>query len=157
MIDQKVIDALAQIKTASPYLRGMIADLGFNQVGIPYDRDNRIAGTSKFNVGRLVGLGLVAVFNHSSVPLRMASFMGGMILIVSFLSTIYYLILKLMHPDLPQGLASIHILVLFGIGLNAFLLGMIGEYLLRIYLVLRADPVVIIEHSINIAPEDLKF
>ncbi len=157
LIDRKVIQSLLQIKTASPYLRGMIAGLGFNQTGIPYDRGTRMAGESKFSVSRLMRLGIRAVFNHSVVPLRMASFLGVLILITSFLGTFYYLTLKFFHPGLPQGLASIHILVLFGIGLNSFLLGIVGEYLLHIYLVLRAEPVAIVEQSLNIEPSDLKL
>ncbi|MFJ4157065.1 glycosyltransferase family 2 protein [Pseudomonas sp. NPDC089752] len=157
LIDRKVIDVLLQTKTANPYLRGMIAGIGFNQVGVPYDRDARIAGESKFNVSRLVRLGLTAVLNHSTVPLRAASFVGLVILAASVLGALYYLVLRMFHPELPRGLASIHILVLFGIGLNSFLLGIIGEYLLRIYLVLRADPVAVVQKSLNFDPADLKL
>lgn len=157
LIDKKVVQSLAQIKSANPYLRGMIAGIGFNQTGIPYNRDARLAGASKFNVSRLIRLGLTAVFNHSTVPLRAASFLGATILAVSMLGALYYVVLKLLHPEFPIGLASIHILVLFGIGLNAFFLGIIGEYLLRIYLVLRADPLAIVEQSLNIAPTELKL
>jgi len=157
LIDRKVIQALVQIKTASPYLRGMIAGLGFNQTGIPYDRDARTVGESKFNASRLMRLGLTAVFNHSSVPLRASSFLGATILTASIFGALYYLVLKALHPELPLGLASIHILVLFGIGLNSFLLGIIGEYLLRIYLVLRAEPVAIVEQSLNINSTELKL
>jgi dolichol-phosphate mannosyltransferase len=155
LIDKKVIQSLVQIKTAHPYLRGMIAGLGFNQTGIPYDRRARTAGESKFNVSRLVRLGLTAVFNHSAVPLRAASFLGALILAISILGALYYATFKVLHPELPQGLASIHILVLFGIGLNSFLLGIIGEYILRIYLVLRAEPIAIVEQSLNIEPTQL--
>ncbi|QCC02709.1 glycosyltransferase [Cupriavidus necator H16] len=157
LIDRKVIEALSGIRTSSPYLRGMIAGLGFNQTGIPYDRDARVAGESKFNVSRLVRLGLTAVFNHSTAPLRAASFLGAVILAASFLGALYYVVLRLFHPELPRGLASIHVLVLFGIGLNAFLLGIIGEYILRIYLVLRAEPIAIIEQSINFSRSELKL
>lgn len=157
LIDRKIVNLLTHIKTASPYLRGTIAGLGFNQTGIPYDRDARMAGQSKFNVNRLMRLGLTAVFNHSTVPLRAASFVGLGILLVSILGAIYYLLLKLSHPNLPQGLASIHILVLFGIGLNSFLLGIIGEYILRIYMVLRADPVAVVEQCLNLTPHELKL
>jgi len=157
LIDRKVILSLAQIKTANPYLRGTIAGLGFNQTGVPYDRDARVAGESKFNVTRLLRLGLTAVFNHSTVPLRAASFLGVSIIAISVLGALYYVVLKMIQPDIPQGLASIHILVLFGIGLNSFLLGIIGEYLLRIYLVLRAEPVAIVEQSLNIKNTDLKL
>jgi dolichol-phosphate mannosyltransferase len=89
--------------------------------------------------------------------LRAASFLGVTILAISIMGALYYVILKLLHPEFPQGLASIHILVLFGIGLNAFLLGMIGEYLLRIYLMLRAEPIAIVEQSVNIEPVNLKL
>ncbi|MNJ12653.1 putative glycosyltransferase CsbB [compost metagenome] len=157
LIDRKVINVLLQTKTANPYLRGMIAGIGFNQIGVPYDRDARTAGESKFNVSRLVRLGVTAVLNHSTVPLRAASFVGILILAGSVLGALYYLLLRVAHPELPPGLASIHILVLFGIGLNSFLLGIIGEYLLRIYLVLRADPVAVVQKSLNFDPADLRL
>jgi glycosyltransferase involved in cell wall biosynthesis len=157
LVDRRVIEAVGKTRTSSPYLRGMIAGLGFNQTGVVYDRDARVAGESKFNVSRLVRLGLTAVFNHSVVPLRAASFLGLLILAISVLGSIYYVALRLFHPELPRGLASIHILVLFGIGLNSFFLGIIGEYLLRIYLVVRAEPVAIVQQSLNFTPPELKL
>ena len=157
LIDRKVIRSLCQIKTANPYLRGMIAGLGFNQTGIIYDRNARVAGESKFNIFSLVKLGLTAVFNHSAIPLRAASFVGVTVIITSILAVLYYLVLKISHPELPQGLASIHILVLFGIGINASLLGIIGEYVLRIYLVLRAEPVAVVEDFLNFKQGELKL
>lgn len=155
LIDRKVIRALAQMKTPNPYLRGMIAVLGFRQTGIEYERDARVAGESKFGLLRLVRLGLTAVFNHSSVPLRMASVLGIMMIAVSVLGTIYFVLLKILQPNLPQGLASMHILILFGIGLQSLLLGIIGEYILRIYVMLRAEPLAIVDRSINIEPTEL--
>lgn len=157
LIDRKVIVALSKFRTPSPYLRGMIAGLGFRQTGLAYDRDARVAGESKFGVSRLIRLGMTAVFNHSTVPLRLASVAGAMMLGISSLGALYYLVLRLMHPELPQGLASIHILVLFGIGLQSMLLGIVGEYLLRIYLILRAEPIAIIEQSLNFSQTDLKL
>lgn len=157
LVDRKVVDTIARMRTSSPYLRGMIAGIGFNQIGVAYDRDARVAGESKFNVSRLVRLGLTAVFNHSVVPLRAASFLGLVILAISIIGTIYYTMLRLFHPDLPRGLASIHILVLFGIGLNSFFLGIIGEYLLRIYLVVRAEPIAIVQHTLNFSAQDIKL
>ncbi|CAN7647493.1 glycosyltransferase family 2 protein [Variovorax sp. LjRoot290] len=157
LVDRRVVQALLHMKTASPYLRGMIAGLGFNQIGIDYERDARTAGESKFGVSRLIRLGLTAVFNHSTVPLRLASLAGIAMLLFSVIGAIYYTVLRLMYPELPKGLASIHILVLFGIGLQSLLLGIVGEYLLRIYLILRAEPVAIVESSLNFAHADLKL
>jgi len=127
LMDRKVIKALTQLQTPNPYLRGMIAGLGFNQIGISYDRSARVAGESKFNITRLIRLGLTAVFNHSTIPLRIATLAGVVMLGLCILGALYYVILRCMFPDLPQGLASIHILVLFGIGLQSLLLGVIGR------------------------------
>jgi hypothetical protein len=63
----------------------------------------------------------------------------------------------LLQPDLPRGFVSIQVLILFGIGLNAFLLGIIGEYILRIYRILRSDPIAIVERTLNMRPDDLKL
>lgn len=157
LIDRAVIEAIAKMRTVNPYLRGMIAGLGFNQTGVAYDRDARTVGDSKFNVMRLMRLGLTAVFNHSTVPLRMASFLGLVILLGSLAGALYYVVLRWLMPDLPPGFVSIQLLVLFGIGLNAFLLGIIGEYILRIYRMLRSDPIAIVEGSLNMKTDDLKL
>ena len=157
LIDRKVIEALLKIKSPNPYLRGMIAGLGFNQTGIPYDRNARAAGESKFNVSRLVRLGLTAVFNHSTVPLRLASISGMVMLTLSVLGAVFYAVYRLRHPEIPQGFATVYILILFGIGLQSLLMGIIGEYLLRIYLILRAEPVAIIEQKLNFSNEELKL
>ncbi|HEY9133952.1 MAG TPA: glycosyltransferase family 2 protein [Dyella sp.] len=157
LVDRKVIDALANQRSAEPYLRGLIAGLGFRQIGITYDRSARTAGVSKFNVGQLIRLGLTGVFNHSLVPLRLATVAGTVILSLSALGTVYYLILKLLFPDFPRGIASLHILILFGIGFQSLLLGILGEYLLRIYRILRREPIAIIQDAINLEPEDIKL
>ena len=157
LLDRKVVNALAKFRTHNPYLRGMISGIGFRQTGVVYDRDARAAGESKFGMTRLIRLGVTAVFNHSTVPLRMATILGIAMIGVSVLGTIYFIILRLMESDLPRGVASIHVLVLFGIGLQSLLLGMIGEYILRIYVMLRAEPLAIIDQTINIGEPDLKL
>lgn len=157
LMDRAVIDAISKYRSSNPYLRGMIAGLGFNQTGLEYDRAARVAGKSKFNISRLMRLGLTAVFNHSTVPLRMASYLGLVILIASLLGSTYYMTLRWLQPDLPPGFVSIQLLVLFGIGLNSLLLGIIGEYILRIYRLLRSDPLAIIENSLNIRQDELKL
>ncbi len=157
LIDRKVIRALEKYRFTNPYLRGIIAGMGFRQVGITYDRDARVAGNSKFKLIQILLLGLTGVFNHSPVPLRLASYAGIFLLGISILGAIYYVLLKIFHPHLPQGLASLHILILFGIGFQSLLLGILGEYLLRIFLLLRAEPIAIIEQSLNFDAEELKL
>lgn len=157
LIDRKVVAALQKYRSSDPYLRGLIAGMGFRQVGVPYDRQARVAGESKFRLGQLVRLGITGVFNHSVVPLRIASYTGVLLVGLSALGALYYVVLRFLRPEMPQGLASIHILVLFGIGFQSLLFGILGEYLLRIYLILRAEPVAIVEQSLNFATEEIKL
>jgi glycosyltransferase involved in cell wall biosynthesis len=157
LIDRVVLNALLKMNTPSPYLRGMIAGLGFEQTGIVYRRDARTRGRSKFNVVRITQLGLTAVINHSAVPLRIASFVGAVTLLLSFVGGLYFVIGKILQPDYPRGFASVYVLLLFGIGLHAFLLGIVGEYLLRIYLILRSEPLAIIEETLNLQPDEVKL
>jgi len=152
-----VLDALKKYRSANPYLRGLIAGLGFRQIGVSYERAARVAGHSKFRLGQVIALGLTGVFNHSVVPLRLASYAGLILVGLAAIGAVYYVFLRLFHPELPRGMASIHILVLFGIGFQSLLLGILGEYLLRIYLVLRTDPVAIIEQSLNFTRDELKL
>lgn len=157
LVDRKVIDAMQSQRSAEPYLRGLIAGMGFRQIGLTYDRSARVAGSSKFGVAQLIRLGLTGVFNHSLVPLRLATVAGIVILSLSALGAVYYIFLKLLYPDLPRGLASLHILILFGIGFQSLLLGILGEYLLRIYRILRKEPIAIIQDSLNLDPNDIKL
>ncbi len=157
LIDRRVIEAVSRCGQPNPYLRGLIAGLGFNQTGVAYDRDARQAGQSQFGTLRLISLGLTAVFNHSTVPLRIATYTGLIIILVAVGLTAFYLISKFLNPNLPPGFISIQLMILFGIGINAFLLGIIGEYILRIYRAIRSDPIAIIEQSLNIEDADLKL
>ena len=134
----------------------MIAGLGFEQVGIAYDREARVSGTSKFPIAQLIRLGLTGVYNHSVVPLRLASYAGLLLLAATLVGAIYYVAIRLARPDLPQGLASIHILVLFGIGFQSLLLGVLGEYLLRIYLIVRSEPLALVEKTVNFPLEQVR-
>jgi polyisoprenyl-phosphate glycosyltransferase len=153
LIDRKIVEALRRYNVKDPYLRGMIAALGFKQVGVPYEREARIAGKSKFPLNKLLKLGFDGVINQSMIPLKLASYAGVSFVAISIIGAIYYIILKLSNPDLPQGLASLHILILFGIGFQSLLIGIIGEYLMRTYLAVRGDPIAIIEDSANIDQE----
>jgi len=157
LIDRKVIETLSGIRAPNPYLRGMIASLGFKHTGIPYERSPRLASKSKINLFQLIRLGITAIFDHSAVPLRIASFMGGAMLALSVVGAFVVLIYRLRHPGLPQGFASTFLLIVFSIGLNSFLLGIIGEYILRIFLILRSEPLAIVEQSLNTPRSELKL
>ena len=144
LVDRKVINILKKIDDAQPYLRGTIANIGFKQHGIPYDRFERKRGKSKFHLKDLIKLALDGILNHSIVPLRIASFFGVCSSLITLFLAIAYGVGKLiLHFPWPSGFTTLSILTLMGISLNALFLGIIGEYLGRIYQQVKKTPIVI--------------
>ena len=150
LIDRKIIDELKGIKDSQPYIRGTIASIGFKQIGIPYDRNIRTKGKSKFSMGSLISLALDGILNHSIIPLRIATFIGLFVSIITFILSIIYFLGKLIFgPSWSAGFATTTILILLSISLNTLFLGIIGEYLGRIYRQAKKLPLTIIEKKIN--------
>jgi glycosyltransferase involved in cell wall biosynthesis len=154
LIDRSILDQLRLIDDASPYTRGLTSLLASNQAGVPYDRAVRQQGRSKFPLLKLVGLAIDGFVAHSTVPLRMASVSGILIAIVTTCASFIYLVGRLIFgSSWPEGFATTTILILFGISLNAIFLGVIGEYIGRIYEQIRLRPTTVVERSLNIRPE----
>jgi glycosyltransferase involved in cell wall biosynthesis len=150
LIDRKVVDVLRQVDDAQPYLRGMIAAMGFKQHGIDYDRRGRERGTSNFRFKDLIGLALDGILNHSIVPLRLATFFGIGVTVLTLLAILGYVIGKLLLGfNWPAGFTTLTVLVLAGISVNALFLGIIGEYLGRIYQQVKKRPLVIVETALD--------
>ena len=154
LIDRSILDQLRRVDDASPYTRGLTSLLASNQIGIPYDRALREQGHSKFPLVKLVGLAMDGFVSHSIVPLRMASFAGILIALLTALASVFYLIGRLLFGmSWPEGFATTTILILFGISLNAIFLGIIGEYIGRIFEQIRWRPTTVIERYLNVSSE----
>lgn len=150
LVDKKIVDVLRQMDDAQPYLRGTIAAVGFRQHGIPYDRRERERGTSNFRFKDLLSLALDGILNHSIVPLRLASFFGVFVSMLTLFSIIGYSVGKIFFGfSWPAGFTTLAILSLFGISLNALFLGIIGEYLGRIYQQVKKKPLTIVEAALG--------
>jgi polyisoprenyl-phosphate glycosyltransferase len=150
LVDRCILDELQKFEDNQPYLRGAIAALGFDQIGIPYNRAERLRGESKFSFGELIGLALDGILNHSVVPLRIATYLGLTISIITFLGLVGYAIGRLfLAKDWPPGFATTIILILGSLSLNALFLGIIGEYLGRIYRQVKRRPLTIVERELN--------
>ena len=150
LVDRRVLDELKSFDDYQPYLRGTIAALGFSQIGIPYNRAERARGTSKFSFSELVGLALDGILNHSVVPLRIATYTGLAISALTLFAIIAYSIARLWFgANWPPGFASIIVLILGSLSLNALFLGIIGEYLGRIYKQVKRRPLTIVEREIG--------
>lgn len=155
LVDRKILDELKKIYDASPYLRGTISSLGFRQTGIPYERLERKRGKSNFSFGALVSLALDGILNHSVVPLRVATFTG---IFISLALIFYFGALSILsfffQFPWPKGFATVSALILISISLNALFLGIIGEYLARIYRQCKRFPITVIDrtHNLHLSP-----
>jgi glycosyltransferase involved in cell wall biosynthesis len=150
LIDESVVQEILKQSHSNIYLRGLVASLGFSEIGIPYSRNSRTVGESKFPVKKIFTLGMAGLLNYSTVPLRLATYLGGFVLLMTSLGALYSIASYFMVDNIPRGFTSTQVYLLASIGLNSFFLGIIGEYILRIYRILRKDPVAIIEKSINL-------
>lgn len=152
LVDACVLAELRKVNDATPYLRGLISAMGFSQVGFPYDREARQAGESKFPLSKMISLALDGLLNHSLIPLRIASMTGLAVGVCTFLLTLFYLTGRLVFgQQWPAGFATTTMLILMGVTLNAMFLGIIGEYLGRIFLQVKGSTTPIVEAELNSA------
>lgn len=146
LVDRVVIEELRKVEDFHPYLRGSIALMGFDQLGIAYDRAERVHGESKFNMASLVRLAIDGILNHSTVPLRVATYTGLGVSMLTFGGLCAYAIARLLFGQTwPAGFATLTVLILLSLSLNALFLGIIGEYLGRIYQQVKKRPIAIVE------------
>jgi dolichol-phosphate mannosyltransferase len=152
LVDRSVLDELRRIHDAYPYTRGLTSSLAKRQIGIDVDRNNRQYDQSKFPLKRLFGLAMDGFLAHSLLPLRLASYFGFIMAIGLFLLAATYVIAKiLIGSDWPSGFATLAVLIAFGTSLNAIFIGIIGEYIGRIYGQVRHRPNTVVESTINLS------
>lgn len=150
MIDKAVLDQLRKIDGHYLYLRGTIFNFGFKRIGFEYTREARLRGESKFPLFKMFELALDGIVNQSILPLRLASYTGVIIALLTIFLAIIYLLLRIFnYENIPQGFTTNVLLQLCGIGINATLLGIIGEYIARIYVQAKNAPSVIIDRFID--------
>jgi dolichol-phosphate mannosyltransferase len=153
LITRRVRDAFAHLPETNRYVRGMIHWLGFRQIGIPYVRRGRTRGRTNNNPLFLVGFMFNAVFNFSFKPLRMFSFFGGCVLgLAGILATVYFTMSFLTNP--PRGITTILLLLLINLGMMSLGIGVLGEYIARIYAESKRRPLWFVDYTLNLgAPE----
>ncbi|CAM3724945.1 glycosyltransferase family 2 protein [Litorimonas haliclonae] len=153
LIDRKIIEQLRTIEDQTPYLRGLIASFGYAQTGIPYERDKRMAGESKFKPIALIRLGVDGIASQSVRPLRLLSYVGVIFGLFSIALIAYYLVQYLfMGGEGARGFTTLAILVLISTTVNAIGLGIMGEYLGRVFNNSRRLPIAIIDQRIEPLP-----
>jgi polyisoprenyl-phosphate glycosyltransferase len=150
LVSRRVIEELRRIDDTRPYLRGTIATLGFNQIGIDYNRGARARGSTKFSLYDNVMLALDGIVNQSVVPLRVATYVGVCISFVTVLAIFGYLIAYFtVGFRAPAGFTTITVLILGSLSINAMLLGILGEYIGRMYLQMKKKSLSIVERELH--------
>jgi dolichol-phosphate mannosyltransferase len=146
LMSRRVVDNVVALQESHGFLRGLVGLVGFRQTSVPYDRDPRVAGTSKYNRfwGSLL-IGLNGVVGFSRYPLQLISIAGIVLSGLAFLVAIVYLGLKLGGQPFPVGNPTIVVVVAFFSGIQLLSLGVIGEYVGRIYDESRHRPKYIVE------------
>jgi glycosyltransferase involved in cell wall biosynthesis len=146
LVDRRAIEVLRQLPERNRFMKGLFAWVGFNAIGVPYERPQRAAGSSKFNLWRLWNFALDGVVSFSTVPLR-ASFYGG--LVIAAVAVLYALFIigrvLIFGIDTP-GYASLLIAVLSLGAIQLVSIGIIGEYLGRLFLEVKGRPIYVVEN-----------
>ncbi|ESS71602.1 glycosyltransferase involved in cell wall bioproteinis [Methyloglobulus morosus KoM1] len=150
IMTRRVIEELRRLNESHGFLRGLVAYVGFKQAFIEYDRDERFAGKGNYN--RLTGslkIGLNGLISFSSKPLFVMSISGFILAGLSFLLGAWYVLQKLIGIELTPGLSTTVLVVSFFAGVQLLGLGLIGEYVGRIYDEVKQRPMYIVDRQIN--------
>ena len=150
LYDKSFIEVLRNLKDPSPFLRGIVAELGYRRKDIPYEQAKRRAGKTHNNFYTLYDAAMLSFTSYTKIGLRLATFCGVGVGIISFLVGMVYLILKLILWDnFPMGMAPVLIGMCFLGSVQLFFIGLLGEYVLNINTRVMNRPLVIEEERLN--------
>jgi glycosyltransferase involved in cell wall biosynthesis len=150
LYDKKFIDVLKSLKEPYPYFRGLVTEFGFSFYKIQFKQPKRLHGKTKNNLISLYDTGMLGLTSQSIAPIRIASFLGFLISLISFITGIFYFVYKLFYWSYFQlGVAPIVIGFFFFFGIQMFIIGLIGEYLISISHYIKNRPLVIEKERIN--------
>jgi dolichol-phosphate mannosyltransferase len=144
VMDRRVVDLLKSMPERNRFVRGIRSWVGFSQVGLPFERHARHAGASKYTFGRLTLLALDGLFSFSYVPLRIITVLGMSVSFLSMLLAIFFFVKKLVYGLNPPGYASLIVSIFFLAGIQLITLGVIGEYVGRIFEEAKRRPMYIL-------------
>ncbi len=154
LMDRRVVNAMLSMPERDRFVRGMVSWLGFSQIGVPYRREARVAGVTKFPVFKMIRFALDAIFSFSTLPLRLATWVGLAASGLSVLGILVVLLDKyLAVPGMVKGWSSTVIAVLFIGGVQLICIGIIGEYVGRIYGESKRRPLYVVRERLGFDTE----
>jgi dolichol-phosphate mannosyltransferase len=148
MISRKALNYLNQMPEQNRYIRGMRTWIGFKQIGVEYERSARFAGETKYSWKKLFELAYSGIFNFSSFPIKLITRLGVLTMAIAIIYFMYVLIDKLYFNNVPEGFTALIFSIIMFSGVQLISLGIIGEYVLRIYQQSQNRPLFIIDKII---------
>ncbi|MES2794950.1 MAG: glycosyltransferase family 2 protein [Bacteroidota bacterium] len=150
LVSRRIINVMNQMPEESRYLRGMRTWVGFKQIGVEYDRDSRAAGESKYSLKLLFKLAYNGIFNFSEAPIKLVSSMGIGTFIIASMYLLTVLFKKFFIQDyVPEGFTALLFVIILFAGVQLIALGIIGEYVLRIFFQVKKRPLFLIKKVIK--------
>jgi polyisoprenyl-phosphate glycosyltransferase len=149
LLSRRVVDRLNLIPERHRYLRGLRTWVGFRQIGVPVERAPRAGGTPSYSFGRLVRLALDGIFAFSTAPLRAATAVGAAAMVAAVIYAAYAVVERFLLGGTPAGFTALIILITFFSGVQLLFLGVIGEYLGRVYEESKGRPLYIVDRVVE--------
>jgi dolichol-phosphate mannosyltransferase len=150
LMSRDAVQALGHLREGQRFLRGMVTWIGFSQVAVPFERPSRAAGTTKYSTRKMMAFGWDAILSFSMLPLRIASYFGFVTFVIGALFGLRILIHSLFYNDLVPGWATLVVLQSLLGGAILVCLGMVGEYVGRIYEEIKQRPIYIVRRRMNL-------
>jgi glycosyltransferase involved in cell wall biosynthesis len=148
LLSRRVVEVLRNYKETNLLLRGLIPQLGFNSAFVYYDRNARCAGESKYPLAKMIALAVTGITSFTEIPLKIITVLGMLVSLFSFGLAAWALVIKFFTPEAVPGWASIVIPLYMLGGIQLLCLGVIGQYLAKIYSEAKARPRFIVEKSV---------
>ena len=152
LMSRRVVDRFGELREKDRFVRGLVSWIGFRQAGVSYTRDERFAGSTAYPFRKMIKFAFDGITSFSSVPLKLATWLGYATSILAFLYAVSVFVQKLMGYTV-QGWATIMVAMLFVGGVQLICLGIIGEYIGRIFNETKQRPMYVLEEALNV-PDD---
>ncbi|MBL7924330.1 MAG: glycosyltransferase family 2 protein [Bacteroidia bacterium] len=148
LMSRRVVDQLIAMPEQSRYLRGMRSWVGFKQTGVAYNRDTRVEGTSNYTFKQLMGLAFNGIFNFSEFPIKFITRLGIITILISLVYLAYNIYRKFFIGDVPLGFTALIMAIVLFSGVQLISIGIIGEYVVRIFFQVKNRPLFIVSEKI---------
>ena len=149
LMDRKVVDDFKKLREKNRFFRGLVSWVGYKQIGIKFNRDKRNAGKTKYNYIKLLRLALDSITSFSTKPLFIITILRFIILFLSIVLAVVFILIKIAFKYPVSGWTSLIITILFFNGLQTFLIGIVGEYIARMFIEIKDRPLYLIDNVID--------